>query len=179
MSETMIHAVFKLTFNNTAVREFQLDSYSGLQIRLDENRLYIKPVYKVNEIDTFEMIERTRGGVEILIENRQELYDFFTRRQVDGISFLLTKGETWIGARQAETEEGSKYLPRMRVWIKKDDQGESGIDVRDFVSKVVAMSQMVADYSATGRVGRPPKRIAAAKATIRRLSEAMSEQQTI
>lgn len=174
---------FKITFNKPAYRTFfEGEDMAGMRIRIDKDTVFFRPVVSVTGDDVVPVSERTRGGVEVVIEGTMaDTLLRLLRPRADNPFFLLRRAaKNWIEAVEytGKSYEPPKYEPHARVWSKETRgaaRATEPVRFEQVMDDVRAAKAMVDRYDADRRGGRPPREVNEARALLHLFAETARE----
>jgi hypothetical protein len=176
---------FKLTFNKPAVQSFfEGEDADGLKVGIEQNAVVFTPVNGSKDSDVIPLLERTRGGVEAVVEGRMAAQLAMALENPHGSFFTLKrmKGGAVQAVPYASADAPSKFTPHMRAWLPKtmDTEGAPAVmpnidEFPRFLEGVRAAKRLVDEHSTVKRAGRPSREVSEARRLLAQFSELSQE----
>jgi hypothetical protein len=173
---------FRVTFNKPAVLRY-FESASGLQFKIENEEVIIRPMTLTRGADTVALEERNRGGFEAIVGGTlaSSILPILQKEAtINQPFFILTPaGKGWLGLKHfTDADFPPKYDPYLRFWapIEKETGIQSAISLDedenlpdhlvDFVMEVKKAHALIEKYKYERKVGRPSREIKEAKSVL-------------
>ncbi len=130
---------FKLTFNKPAVRQFLEGDDKGLRIRVDNGVVMFKTSKTANLADAAPLDQRTRGGIEAVVEGESAANILANLHNPAGPFFVLKRREGgWVAAEPYDGADAPpKFEPHVRVWTAREKTAEKPVKKKAKTSRRV------------------------------------------
>ncbi|CAM6053342.1 unnamed protein product [Sphagnum tenellum] len=171
---------FRITFNLPAQNKyFDEETVSGIRIKIDEDVIMFQAAHE-SDHNTVAFTNRPRGGCECIIDGTiaGEMLSLLMKEASPSQPFfdLIKLDQGWITIQHYKGEGAPpKFVPHMRVWPPRDRieaiarppiDDEITEVLGNFASLARVAKQLINDYDAERRVGRPPSEIIEAREVI-------------